>query len=466
MKTILLPIYNGIRAKNFFRNDSYLKLVSDPNIRLIIIIPPSKLEFYRREYPEKNVIFEPLDIVSESPFGVKLSAFVFNLLPTATIRSKQYREYLRYKSLKSFIKFLIKYLLNITIGRLGVITRPIIHFLDDKFVALDNNIVNLLKKYNPDLVLVPDIVFPPDREVLRAAKRLGFYTVGMIRSWDNLTSKGVIQILPDKLIVLTTIMKNEAIKYAGMPEKDMIITGVPPYDIFFEKRPVTREEFLKSLGIPSDRKIILTAPFIYAHTGSAEIIIKELVRAIDDGRLPPNSHLLIRYRPATPEIAQDQLPKSSHITVTSPCEQFFKVNNLQSPTEDWEFSSKDIELLLNSLAYSDVVVNYISTLSIDAAVFDKPVINIRFEADKTTAPEEHIDLFAKFAHYKSIEDSGGVKMVWDMNELISSIKDYLLHSEHDQKGRERMIREQIEFTDGKSGLRTAEYIKKLLGEKL
>src|SRR3989338_4675433 len=105
MKTILLPIYNGIRAKNFFRNDSYLKLVSYPNIRLIIIIPPSKLEFYRREYPEKNVIFEPLDIVSESPFGVKLSAFVFNLLPTATIRSKQYREYLRYKSLKSFIKF-------------------------------------------------------------------------------------------------------------------------------------------------------------------------------------------------------------------------------------------------------------------------------------------------------------------------------------------------------------------------
>lgn len=462
MKTILLPIYNGIRAKNFFRNDSYRGLVSDPNIRLVIIIPPSKLEFYKKEYPEKNVIFEPLDIISESPFGVKLSAFVFNLLPTASIRSKQYREYLRYKKLKSFIKFLIKRLLNITIGRLGVITRPIIHFLDDKFVSLDKNIVNLLRKYNPDLVLVPDIVFPPDREILRAAKRLGFYTVGMIRSWDNLTSKGVIQILPHKLIVLTTIMKNEAIKYAGMPEKDMIITGIPPYDVFFEKRPITRDEFLRSLGIPADRKIILTAPFIYAHTGSAEVIIKELVRAIDDGRLPHDSHLLIRYRPATPEISEDQLPKSDHITVTSPCEQFFRVNNLQSPTEDWEFSAKDIELLLNSLAYSDVAVNYMSTLSIDAAVFGKPVINIRFEADGKTAPEEHIDLFAKFAHYKSIEDSGGVKMVWNMDELISGIRDYLEHPERDHEGRERMVREQIEFTDSLSGKRTAEYIKKVL----
>ena len=345
---------------------------------------------------------------------------------------------------------------------MGFITRPIIHFLDDKFVSLDPNIAALLKKYNPDIVLVPDIVFPPDREVLRAARRLGFFTVGMIRSWDNLTSKGVVQILPNKLIVLTSIMRDEAIKYSGMPRKDIVVTGIPHYDEFFKERPVSREEFLKSLGIPIDRKIILTAPFLYADTKSAEVIIEEFVRAIDDGRLPKNSHLIVRYRPATPEISGDKLPKSDRITITIPCEKFFKVNNKQSPTMDWEFTSKDIDVLINSLAYSDVVVTYMSTLSIDAAVFDKPTINIRFEADENTAPEEHIAIFSKYVHYRAVENSGGIKMVWNMKELIDATREYLENPALDRDGRKKLVQEQIEFTDGQSGHRTAEYIKQVL----
>ncbi|OGF52092.1 hypothetical protein A3I27_02670 [Candidatus Giovannonibacteria bacterium RIFCSPLOWO2_02_FULL_43_11b] len=461
-KTILLPVYNGIRAKNFFRNDSYRELVSIPGIRLIILIPSSKLDYYQKEFPEKNVIFEPLDIISESAFGVRLYDFCINLLFTKTTRTKQYRDYLKYRNTSAFAKLMAKRAINFFLGPFGFIMLPIVHFLDNKFVSLDEGVSGLLKKYNPDLVLAPDIVFPPDRVVLRAAKRLGFYTVGMIRSWDNLTSKGVVQVLPRKLIVYTTVMKIEAIKYAGMPEKDIVVTGIPHYDAFYRPLKISREAFLKSLGIPLDRKIILTAPFMYSHTGSAEIIIKELLAAIDSGKLSSSTHLLVRYRPATPEIAESRLPKSDHMTITSPCERCFQVKNLQSPTEDWEWSDKDVELLLNSLAYSDVVINYMSTLSIDAAVFDKPVINIRFEADPTTPPHKHVNAYVGMLHYEAMEDSGGVRRVWNMNELIDATRDYLLHPEKEREGRARMVAEQIEFTDGLAGKRTAEYIRTLL----
>src|SRR3989344_5519865 len=112
-KTILLPVYNGIRAKNFFRNDSYKELVSIPGIRLVILIPSSKLEYYQKEFPEKNVIFEPLDIISEPPFGVKLYNFCINLLFTKTTRTKQYRDYLKYRNWRALIKLTTKRAINI-----------------------------------------------------------------------------------------------------------------------------------------------------------------------------------------------------------------------------------------------------------------------------------------------------------------------------------------------------------------
>ncbi len=458
-KIILLPIYNGIRARNFFRNASYKELVSDPNIRLIILIPSSKLDFYKKEFPEQNVIFEPYDIISEPPFGVKLYKIAISLLSTDTIRAKQLRDYYMYGNLTNFI---LKRALNRIVGPLTFLTRPIIRFLDDKYVELDQTIVGFLNKYNPDLVVVPDIVFPQDRVILRAARRLGFYTVGMIRSWDNLTAKGVIQILPNKLLVQTTIMKKEAVKYAGMPERDIEVVGLPHYDIFWEKRNMSRDEFLRSLGIPTDRKVVLTAPFLMPTVSSGKIMINSMLDAIDDGRLPKNLHILVRYRPATPEIEEGGLRKSDHLTVTSPCSLFFKVKAEQASTMDWEFSKDDIELLMNSLAYSDIVVNYISTLSIDAAIFDKPIINARFEADPNTPKYDHMDILMRFVHYRMVEATGGVKLVYNMDELFDGIKDYLANPGNNMDGRKKMVQQLIEFTDGRSGHRSAEYIKHVL----
>ena len=116
-KTILLPIYNGMRARNFFRTDTYRELVQDQNLRLVVVIPPAKLEFYRSEFPEKNVIFEPHDVELESGFGSILYETAFNLLYTNTIRSKQWLEYLRSeRTFKYKIRYVFKWFLNTFFG--------------------------------------------------------------------------------------------------------------------------------------------------------------------------------------------------------------------------------------------------------------------------------------------------------------------------------------------------------------
>ena len=457
MKTIFIPIYNGIRARNFFRSSAYTELAGDPSLQLVILIPPSKLGYYRSEFPEPNVIFEPHEIISEPWFGRFLAEFAFNLLSTKTMEYKQRLEYLRYGN---WPRFVLKRAVHYFLGPF-IFFRSLVRFFD-RWVALDPAVASLLKKYKPDLVIVPDIVFPPDRVVLRAAKRLGFRVLGMIRSWDNLTSKGVIQILPDKLIVYTSVMKQEAIKYAGMSAQDIILTGVPHYDDFFEAPRISRTEFLQGLGIDPSRRVILCAPFFDKYTGSAVVIINTLLEAIETGDLPKDVHILVRYRPATPEIPPGLIRPSSHLTISKPCSRYFEVRNIQSPTLDWEFTRDDLDLLMNSLRFSDVVINTISTLSIDAAILDHPVIVVRFDADPHCPPKHSVNLVIQHDHYRAIEKSGGVRLVWNMEELLQSLNAYLKNPAQDRAGRRKIVEEQIEFTDGRSGMRVAEYIKSMV----
>ena len=454
-KTIFLPIYNGTRARNFFRNDTYKELIKDKNIKLIVAAPSVKTDYYRKEFNEPNVFFEPVDVGSEPLFGRILAELAFNLLNTNTVRLKQKLEYYRYGN---WWRFIIMRILNLTLRPFPSAVRSVIRFFE-KFVPINPDVAAALKKYQPDLVVVPDIVFPIDRTFIRAAKKMNFYIVGLVRSWDNLTSKGVVQILPNKLVALNSVMKAEAIKYAGMKEKDVVVLGTPQYDHYFKGKTPSREEFLKSLGIPLDRRLIFCAPFFNDYIKSAIKIINTLTDSIKSGRLPGNCHLLVRFRPNSAEIPEGRLNSSDHMTITRPCQLYFD-NMGGLVKQDYEFTESDVELLFNSLYFSDVTINTISTLSIDAAALDKPVINIRFDAEPKCPKKHSVEVMTGHDHYEAIERSGGVALAFSLDQLVEQINEYLKNPRLHAEGREKMREVQIETFDGQSGKRVAEFIKK------
>ena len=458
-KTIFLSIYNGIRAKNFFHTDTYRELIKDKTIRLVICIPSSKFDFYTRAFHEPNVIFEPLDIISEPWFGRLLAEISFNSLRTRTIVYKQKLEYWRYHKI---LNYFVKRAINIMLGPITPLRR-VIRWLDG-FVDINTDIARLLDRCKPDLVLAPDIVFPVDRIFLRAAKRKGYYVIGLTRSWDNLTSKGVIQILPDTLILHTTRMKEQAIKLVGMPAKDIIVTGPPDYDKYFKPLSTTKEEFCKKWGIPPERRIILFSPFYDEYTGSAVVMLNGLIEAIKNNTLPNDIQIVARYRPATPEILNDQIEQSDHLTITKPCSLYFKVkNSTLVPTRDWEFTPEDVDLLVHSIAFSSVMISTFSTITIDAAAADVPMIGIRFDADPNVPAKSSVVKIANaHDHYQELEEAGGVHLVYSMPELIEGINMYLKNPERDREGRKRICEAQIEILDGMNGKRAADAIKQIL----
>lgn len=455
-KTVFLPIYNGTRARNFFRFDTYKELISDKNIKLVIAIPPVKADFYRREFREPNVVFEPIDVKEEPKLGHALAVIAFNLFDTNTIRMKQKLTYFRYGN---YPRYLLMRFLNKSLSPFFSIVRNVIRFFE-KFVPLNPEVAEILEKHKPDLVVLPDVIFPIDRIFMRAAKKKKYFVIGLVRSWDNLTSKGVVQILPDKMVVLNSVMKKEAMKYVGVREDKILISGSPQYDIYFNKKypKVSKKEFFAQLGIPEERRVILCAPFFNDYTKSAIKIINTLNEAIKDGRLPNDIHILVRFRPNSAEIPEGRLNLSDHMTISKPCQLYFD-NPGGFVTQDYEFTQADVDLLFNSLYFSDVTINTISTLSIDAAALDKPVINIRFDADSSCPKKHSVEQMVGHDHYEAIERSGGVALAFSMNQLIEQIDKYLENPRLNMGGREIMRNEQIELMDGHSGKRVANFIK-------
>lgn len=458
-KTILIPVYNGFVSKNFFPTNIYKELIRDPRIRLVIVIPSSKLEFYRNRFQALNLTFEVLDGIGENWLGEFLSSFAFNLLRTRTIWFRQRERYLKFGN---FPKFMLQRAVNFIFGPF-LFSRKVVRWLD-RFVPSDDGVLAIIKKYKPDLLLAPDVAFGIDRVFLRACKRSGISVIGMVRSWDNLTSKGTIQLLPDKLILYTDRMRKQAIQYTGISNDDIIVTGPPGYDEFFRPRPCTRDEFCRAMQIDPKRRIVLFAPFYDRFTGSAIIMLNTLLEAIDDGRLPNDLHILVRYRPATPEIPVEQIRTSDHVSFSQPCQYFFPIQTqIAMSRKDWEFDEADLQLMINSLYFSEMMINTFSTLTIDAVVFDKPMIGIRYDADPATPPIHSVKYVPdRHDHYRELEDTKGVKLVYNNNELIDSINAYLKNPALDREGRERMRNEQIQFYDGMCGKRIAEYVKKQL----
>ncbi|HEY4519591.1 MAG TPA: CDP-glycerol glycerophosphotransferase family protein [Candidatus Paceibacterota bacterium] len=451
--TILLPIFNGLRARNFFLTDLYPELLKG-GAHLVILVPSHKVEYYRKTYAHSQVVFESWDPQREHWFGRALQWLAFNALGTGTVRRKQYAFFVRDRNI---LKFAIRRLVGVLFGG-SRLFRKFLRILD-RAIPADYSVAALIAKHKPSLVLAPDIILVSDRLALRAAKRAIVPTVGMVRSWDNLTAKGVIQVMPDWLVAQTDVMKEEVVRLGDMERGRIRVCGVSQFDEYWKPATKTREEFLRSLSIPTERRVVLCAPFFGEYSQSSGImLVQKLARAIDDGRLPKDIHLLVRYRPE--DLTAPKAPDTAHfnhprITVTKPYSVPFKTSRGKS---DFEFTRADVDLMVNSLRWSDVVITTISTLTVDAIALNKPVINIRFDVDPHTPAQDRVELFSHFDHYLALEKTGGVRLAHSFEELLERLHVYLNSPSLDNGGRARVRREQIQYEDALSGARSAQAI--------
>jgi hypothetical protein len=226
-----------------------------------------------------------------------------------------------------------------------------------------------LRARAPDVVVLSPMIYPGTREldVVGPARRRGVPTVGLVMSWDNLTSKATFLRRPDLLLVWNEAQKREAVEWHGFPAGRVEALGAPVFDHLFERTELpTRAQLLQSLGLASGADYALYAVSSRLGLdlgGEVEVVRRlgaELARSGGDGAM-----LVVRPHPRNAAAFDQEL--GSNVKVTAP--------------PDFPASEQAQIQLHALLAHADAVVGLNTSLFIEAAIVGTPTISIALSGD-------------------------------------------------------------------------------------
>lgn len=447
MKTIFITIYDGTIAKNILRTDVFEVLKSKSKVVLLVL--PEKKDYYNEEFASENVIIETVPKKRR-----RIDLFFFHLgldsIHTRTVANRQ-KNYLNESN--NYSKYgIIRIAWFLGQFRLW---RKFLRAL--YFIIPSQNFKELFQKHKPDLVFTPTIISPEELQLLKEAKKKRIKTLGMIKSWDSLTSKTFVVVMPDYLIVHNLQVKKEAQKLGDVPENRIFISGVPQWDIYLNKESLLKkEEFFKKIGADVRKKLILYCGVGKVFNPQEPQVLEIINNLIREGRIKYPIQVLLRLHPKY-ESGEEKLRDCQNFIIDKPGKK------ITESLRDWEFEKEDILHLANSLYHCDLMISTASTTTIEGAIFDRPIINIGLDGFSQKDYFNSIIRFYDTEHYKNIVKTGGVRIAKSKEQLIDFINKYLDNPNLDSQGRAEIRKEQCYKLDGKAGERIANYILKLLG---
>jgi hypothetical protein len=317
----------------------------------------------------------------------------------------------------------------------------------------------MIKEYKPDLVIfsTPGQKLH-DLPLLYECISSGIGTISPVYSWDNLTAKGPFIFPVDKLVVWNEIMRQEAIVYHGYEKSHVDISGVPVFDPYVRvlNEGDEKESFRRSVGVDVEKPLITVTTVPQIFFGNCHVSMLERLEMFMDNRRIPECSILLRPHPKD-MTDYSVFKNSSRIKVDT------YGSSPDSSLQNWIPHEDNIVHLGRTMKYSDVVVNIGSTITIDAACFDTPVINIAY--DMKTSEADYVGSvlrFYSYTHYKNVVSSKAAYIVHSDNEFISAINAYLHNPALHREERKSLVAQQTGVLDGQAHERVAQSILNML----
>ncbi len=445
MKTLFIPIFSGIEGKNILRGGIFDALQKRSDTRVVFFVGnTTRADYYRKEYPD--VTFEVVKRYRRSFTDRFFSSLKFFTLRTKTIDLKRKTNLERNGR---FVRYALSFVANRILGT--KIARSMIRRLDAQLVR-DPIVTAFFEKYKPDGVFLADLFEDTEISMLREARRRGIPSVGFLSSWDRLTSRWGIRLLPDHLIVFNELLEEEAIVYADMPPGRIFVSGAVQLDLHLAKNPLPRKEFMQQIGLSEDTKLIVYGPLgrTFDATNQSDVdMVVLLNQFVEEGKFGVGKFKIIVRFPPNDFADRSKLRQLPHVLYDLPGVRFSAIRG-----QDWDMRPEELDHLRDLLAHASLVICYYSSLSIDAAVFDVPVININF--DLSDPKKRHS--YYETVHYSKVKTVDGIRLIERVGDLASAMREYLEHPSHEREKRRLLVEQQAYRLDGRSAERIAHFI--------
>ncbi|PZX92582.1 UDP-glycosyltransferase [Flavobacterium aquariorum] len=278
-----------------------------------------------------------------------------------------------------------------------------------------------LQKEQPDMVFCtnqrPMTAIAP----LLAAQDLGIPTVTFIFSWDNLP-KATMVIETDYYFVWSDLMKKQLLfYYPYIEEEQVFVTGTPQFESHFEKsKLLSRDVFFEQNNLDADKKYICysgddvtTCPDDPKYLEDVAIAIRELNKKGDA------LGIIFRRCPVDFSDRYNKVLDDYRDVITPIAPIWSKIGegwNTVLPTH------ADIDLQMNTIAHTELVVNLGSSMVFDYAAHDKACAFINYDVKNKTLKNWSVKKIYNYVHFRSMPNKETVLWINSPDAIASIIE--------------------------------------------
>jgi hypothetical protein len=303
----------------------------------------------------------------------------------------------------------------------------------------------------------PPSILPP----VLAARSLKIPTATFIFSWDNLTSKGRIAAPFDHFLVWSDHMRDELLRYYPDVDSERVhVVGTPQFDPYADESLLwSREEFFSRIGADRARPLICYSGGDKGTCPEEPQQLRVLIELIRTGSIEKRPQLLLRPSPVDDGSRYDDVRRDfPELIYAQPQWQHTKPG-------DWSRVVplvEDVQFLANLTHHADLNVNVASTMTLDFAIHDKPVVNIAF--DVASPPPFGVplwDFFYQFEHYRPVVELGAARFARSPQELADHVNAYLVNPALDREGRRQLVALEVGVPLGESTRRISRVLEEI-----
>ncbi|HIE24621.1 MAG TPA: hypothetical protein EYP74_01330, partial [Anaerolineales bacterium] len=327
---------------------------------------------------------------------------------------------------------------------------------------------DLFEKYKPDLVIASTAGWRVDRYMLRDAAKNGVPSMAAIIGWDNPSSYAIPGAFMDWATCWSEKQKEELVLGSDWDASRVHIGGIPSYDGYFRKTwLMPKDEYFKLHDLDPNRKLISYA-CSFVHFAPNYPNVEALAKMAASGHLDEDAQLLIRLHPShfqdRPAIFAEEREQIHALAEKYP--NVHVVRPVALGGSLGYYGGEDMDEKTSMMAYSDVFVTVYSTMVVEAAVHDRPIVAAVIDTPGGwNKPEKYSLALQKIGgwptHLRFREAKAG-RVAKTEQELRNVVNAYLKDISLDSAERKAFIEQEISFTDASSGRRTAEFVLKVL----
>jgi hypothetical protein len=346
--------------------------------------------------------------------------------------------------------------------------RKLLVQIQNRFVPTPNLYADLFEKYKPDLVIASTAGWRLDRYLLREATLRHVPTMAAIVGWDNPSSYSISGAPVDYATCWSELQKKELVLGSDWDAQRVNIGGMPSYDGYFRKDwLLPKADYFKLHDLDPDRKLISYA-CSFVHFAPNYPNVEALAKLVSSDSLAEPSQLLIRLHPShfqdKPKIFAEERERIFALEKTHPHVHVVKPVPLGGSLG--YYSGEDMDEKSSMMAHSDVLVTVYSTMVVETAIHDTPIIAAVIDTPRGWNKPNKYSLSLKeignWPTHQRFRKTKAGRVANNETELCDVLNAYLKFRALDSVERRKFVEQEITYTDGSAGKRTAEFISKIL----